>query len=253
MKKQQQIYADAFLKEKKDTILIELSGGKLQPGSNLNRTVLSKEAEPMYHVLLDWVHKLKDDRLSEERTQVTLEELYSKNYYYQDVIEFWLTRSFEHDSSFSYAYKYLARKINRAHVELLFTPKPSTPEEIECAVLESKAGSGTLSKDLETDVAKRLLSKAESAGLIKVEGHRYTWTKEKQLAAYFAMRASRWLNLRKGKLDVNDNQTISWAPFEKLFGLSNLKLCKHDWLKINPDFFPTGHKEVDILFDKISL
>ena len=107
-------------------------------------------------------------------------------------------------------------------------------------------------KELNTDNAKAIFDKAERAGLISMNGQQYNWNKTNentyQLLAYFCEKMSQYLKLSK-KNDKNCNPTTSWRPFELLFGISNIKGYKNDWMKAEIHFLPNGHERIDALFE----
>ena len=90
--------------------------------------------------------------------------------------------------------------------------------------------------------AKELLQKTIEHGFCNNE---YKWLKTKALLAYFADRASEYLNLGKGEYDGKPK--TSWKPFETLFGISGLSGAKRDYQKTG--IFPDGHADVDRLFE----
>lgn len=96
--------------------------------------------------------------------------------------------------------------------------------------------------ELSTDKAKNLLSLAISNGICD---NNYKWLKSKALLAYFADRASEYLELGKGEYD--GKRKISWKPFETLFGNKGLSGAKRDYQKTGT--LPDGYKDVDKLFE----
>lgn len=99
-------------------------------------------------------------------------------------------------------------------------------------------------KELDTPEAKVYLDKAIELNLID---NGYKWRRNKQLLAYFAEQMSNRLNL-SNKLDKDGKQTIAWKPFEILFGVTDLKGAKQNWMRINTKFEPTGFEEIDKIF-----
>lgn len=99
-------------------------------------------------------------------------------------------------------------------------------------------------KELSTPEAKIYLDKAIELNLID---NGYKWRRNKQLLAYFAEQMSNRLNL-SNKLDKDGKQTIAWKPFEILFGKTDLKGAKQNWMRINTKFEPTGFEEIDKIF-----
>ena len=105
-------------------------------------------------------------------------------------------------------------------------------------------------EELNTQQANNLFAKAIEAGFVEKTNEGYRWKgATKQLLAYFVERASIYLNLRVGKLDKDDNQTISWQPFNKVFGVKDIKRYKNDWMKLNHKFTPKGYENIDKIFD----
>lgn len=98
--------------------------------------------------------------------------------------------------------------------------------------------------ELDTPEAKVYLDKAIELGVMDSN---YNWRRTKQLLAYFAEQMSNRLNL-SNKLDKDGNTTIAWKPFENLFGVSDLKGAKQNWMRINTKFEPTGFEEIDKIF-----
>ena len=96
-------------------------------------------------------------------------------------------------------------------------------------------------KALNTDSAKSILQKAINAGFCDTN---YQWKKTKALLAYFADKASEYLELGKGEYD--GKAKTSWKPFESLFGISGLSGAKRDYQKTGT--LPDGYKDVDNLF-----
>ena len=110
-----------------------------------------------------------------------------------------------------------------------------------------------LPPQLNTRKAKVILQKAIEAGLCDSN---YEWKKTIQLLAYFADKMSSYLVLTN-KMNENGRTQTSWKPFEVLFkyngkeqGNDKLKSAKQNWMKNNIKFTPTGHEEVDILFEQ---
>lgn len=99
-----------------------------------------------------------------------------------------------------------------------------------------------LPTELNTDKAKNLFSLAISNGICD---NNYKWLKSKALLAYFADRASEYLELGKGEYD--GKRKTSWKPFETLFGNKGLSGAKRDYQKTGT--LPDGYKDVDKLFE----
>ena len=102
---------------------------------------------------------------------------------------------------------------------------------------------------LNNDLAKSLLDRLVQAGYAKIENGNYKWIGTKVLCAYFADKASHYLNL-SNTMDSKGNITTSWKPFELLFSIDGLKVAKANWMRLNTKFEPTGFEGIARLFDK---
>jgi hypothetical protein len=102
-----------------------------------------------------------------------------------------------------------------------------------------------LPPELDTPKARLLLDKAIKAGFINEIPNGYKWNYSKALCAYFADKATIYLNISKAVTDTG--KVAAWKPFETVFKLNGLKTCKADWRKGKD--FPKGYKDVDTLFD----
>ncbi len=100
----------------------------------------------------------------------------------------------------------------------------------------------SLPSELDTEQAKALL---QSAIQNKLCDNNYKWLKTKSLLAYFADKASEYLNLGKGEYDGKTK--TSWKPFETLFNIKGLSGAKNDYQKTGT--LPDGYKNVDKLFE----
>lgn len=98
--------------------------------------------------------------------------------------------------------------------------------------------------ELNTAKARELINKAVEAGLASVNDGKYQWEESKTLLAYFAMKATAYLNLR-----TNANAVASWKPFESLFQVKNLRQAKADYEKYHTEFTPTGSDRIDALLE----
>lgn len=98
---------------------------------------------------------------------------------------------------------------------------------------------------LNTAKAKELINKAVEAGLACVNGGIYRWNRSKVLLAYFAMKATTYLMLRK-----KDGAAACWKPFEVLFCEKGLKDAKAGFEKYHSEFTPNDHELIDALFDE---
>ena len=74
-----------------------------------------------------------------------------------------------------------------------------------------------------------IMEKAVAAGFCSKEGWQYRW-KVKVEAAYFASVASHRFGL-SDRRDHEGDVTVSWIPFEALFGVKNLRLSYNDYQK----------------------
>lgn len=99
----------------------------------------------------------------------------------------------------------------------------------------------TFPEKLNTEKAKTLLQKAVKIGLCDSN---YKWLKSKALLAYFADKASEYLELGKGEYD--GKKKVSWKPFETLFGMKKLSMAKQSYQ--NTGTFPDGYTDVGKLF-----
>ena len=97
---------------------------------------------------------------------------------------------------------------------------------------------------LNTNEAKQIFQRAIAVRIIEGTEQGYKWKGTKQLLAYFAEQMSNKFNL-SGKLDKEGNTTVSWKPFEDLFGVANLRSAKNDWMKVNTKFTPNGYGQID--------
>lgn len=98
--------------------------------------------------------------------------------------------------------------------------------------------------ELNTAKARKLIDKAVEAGFITVKEGRHTWNSTKVLLAYFAVKATAYLNL-----STIADATVSWKPFETLFQVKNLKQAKADYGKFDENFKPRGSGRIDPLFE----
>lgn len=101
-----------------------------------------------------------------------------------------------------------------------------------------------LPKELETEEAKQIFKRAIATKLMEETGRGYKWNGTKQLLAYFAERMSNKFEL-SNKVDKEGRITVSWKPFEELFGENNLRSAKNDWMKANTRFTPNGYEQID--------
>lgn len=101
---------------------------------------------------------------------------------------------------------------------------------------------------LNTNEAKGLLDRLCKAGFAIIEDGGYRWIGTKYLCAYFADRASHFLNL-SNTMDKEGNITTSWKPFEALFGIDGLKVAKQNWMRLNTKFEPTGFEAIAKIFE----
>lgn len=149
--------------------------------------------------------------------------------------------------------KYYCKWLPQIAVSKRFGDEPNKSKVVACRCIErlrTEKQAAVLPKELDNDKAKALFDKAERSEFISKNGSLYKWNKSKentyQLLAYFCEKMSQFLNL--GKTDANGNPTTSWKPFERLFGIDNIKGYKNDWLRINLTFNPVGYEKIDALF-----
>ena len=103
---------------------------------------------------------------------------------------------------------------------------------------------------LQTDKAKEMFTKAEDFGLIeKLNDGKLKWKGTKTLCAYFAYRATEYLDLSNTAL-TNGKMAAVFKPFEEIFGFTSLKTCKADWDKCKFGK-PRNYNQIDNLFDKL--
>ena len=89
-----------------------------------------------------------------------------------------------------------------------------------------------------------IMRKAVEQGFCIQSGWQYKW-KVKVEAAYFASLASHRFNLSDRK-DHDGDVTISWIPFEALFGEKNLRLAYNDYNQCKTTI--RRKSEIDYLF-----
>ncbi len=106
-----------------------------------------------------------------------------------------------------------------------------------------------LPKELDTEKSRLILNEAVKHSFCTPDGKGYKWLGDKQLLAYFVERTSLHLKLKKGKLDKEGKQTISWKPFELLFGVDRIQSAKASWMKYNTKFEPPRFEEISKLFE----
>lgn len=101
--------------------------------------------------------------------------------------------------------------------------------------------------------ALTIIERAIEKEMIEKTATGYKWNRTKVLLAYFAERMSNKYNLCKTTfVDTNTRELkkgVSWKPFETLFNETGLKMAKQNWQRVETSFYPTGHEEVDLLFD----
>lgn len=117
-------------------------------------------------------------------------------------------------------------------------------DEVQADIVREQPEPQQIPNELSTPEAKIYLDKAIKLNLID---NGYKWRRNKQLLAYFAEQMSNRLNL-SNKLDKDGKQAIAWKPFEILFGKTDLKGAKQNWMRINTKFEPTGFEEIDKIF-----
>lgn len=105
-------------------------------------------------------------------------------------------------------------------------------------------------KELDNEAFKKIIRGGIDAKIIEASTSGYKWNETKELLAYFAECISRRFELSK-KVDNKGNITISWKPFEALFGVKNLKEAKQNWLRLNTMFTPNRYEEIDKLLNDV--
>lgn len=104
-------------------------------------------------------------------------------------------------------------------------------------------------EELDTTKARELINRAVKAGFITVKAGWYKWNGTKVLLAYFAFKATAYLNMK-----TIADATVSWKPFETLFQVKNLKQAKAtDYGKYDENFKPHGREKIDALFENSGL
>lgn len=105
-------------------------------------------------------------------------------------------------------------------------------------------------EELKTVTARRILYEAHGAGLLELTPTEARWKRSKSLLAYFAEKCSKILKLGKSSRLKGDKfvDTISYAPFEKLFKVKNLKQARYD--AMNKVGLPDGFKDVNAIVEK---
>ena len=97
--------------------------------------------------------------------------------------------------------------------------------------------------ELRTEKAAKMFRKAISKGLCD---ECYHWKHSKVLLAYFADRASEYLQLSKAEQD--GKKKVFWKPFETLFQVSGLSGARNTYTN-KTGILPQNHKIVDAIFD----
>ncbi len=98
-------------------------------------------------------------------------------------------------------------------------------------------------EELRTEKAAQMFEKAISIGLCD---EYYHWRYSKVLLAYFADRASEYLQLSKAEQD--GKKKVFWKPFETLFQVSGLSGARNTYTN-KTGILPQNHKIVDAIFD----
>lgn len=97
--------------------------------------------------------------------------------------------------------------------------------------------------ELDNEQAKKYFARAVEAGLMNEQ---YEWKASKALLSCFCQEMSNKLCLGKGY--SNGQQRISWKPFEKLFGYSDLRGGLNDIKKTGQD--PIGIEKINAIFQE---
>ena len=98
-------------------------------------------------------------------------------------------------------------------------------------------------EELRTEKAAKMFRKAISKGLCD---ECYHWKHSKVLLAYFADRASEYLQLSKAEQD--GKKKVFWKPFETLCQVSGLSGARNTYTN-KTGILPQNHKIVDAIFD----
>ncbi len=132
-----------------------------------------------------------------------------------------------------YEYKNRSKRVVAELTKLLDAVKEEIPQAHQ------------LPTELDNEKAAEIFAKAVEVGLMKPQGKGYEWLETLELMAYFCQQLSFLLDLRKGKLDKDDNRTVSWSPFEKLFARSRISSGRDSWMKTHTTFHPNKYKIID--------
>ena len=89
-----------------------------------------------------------------------------------------------------------------------------------------------------------ILQRAAEQGFCRQEGWQYKWGVKVE-AAYFASLANERYNLSRRK--INGKTTVSWIPFEALFGLNDLRTAFNDYKQCKTAL--VREEEIDKLFE----
>lgn len=90
----------------------------------------------------------------------------------------------------------------------------------------------------------QILQKAVEQGFCQQVGWQYKWDVKVE-AAYFASLVSEKFKLSKRK--INGKPTVSWVPFEALFGLNDLRMAFNDYKQCKTAL--VREEEIDELFE----
>lgn len=113
---------------------------------------------------------------------------------------------------------------------------------------QEQAAETKLPEELNTDEAKKYIQKAVNIGVVEYTESGVKWNGTKQLLAYFAEKMSIRLNL-SNKFYNTGKKAVCWKPFEKMFGMCNLREAKQNWLRLYTRFEPTGFENINKIFD----
>lgn len=89
-----------------------------------------------------------------------------------------------------------------------------------------------------------ILQRAAEQGFCRQDGWQYKWGVKVE-AAYFASLANERYNLSRRK--INGKTTVSWIPFEALFGLNDLRTAFNDYKQCKTAL--VREEEIDKLFE----
>lgn len=159
-----------------------------------------------------------------------------------DYMKEWNRAKEIHEQEMTQAQNKTTNGMNSEGVGSNATTKPETPPATK-----------ELPEELNTDKLRGILERGIGAEIIEDKGNNcYSWKKSLELLAYFAIRVTKVLGIKKSKYDA----AASWKPFEVLFNISpgTLRSKKPDWEKrsdnVGKPFRPIGWEDVEALLNE---